>query len=218
MIDHSFRDIEQTALDMRFNEYCQGHAAEDGNGTWPYLPVLHQLALMEKDAPTPTTIIEIGVHTGRSTVALLAALAHSDATLISIDIKPPHRNLVELVTFCKEKGLMSCNWEFLGMDSADHKTLETVMQILKKHDPYLGQANMLFVDGAFENRLTDLSFYAPLVKTLGTIVVHDTNGTMVYDQVQTYLKQCSFKTRVATMTQGHGLMVISKRMPYEPLG
>jgi predicted O-methyltransferase YrrM len=182
----------------------QGDGAYDGMSMWPHLPTLNQLAQTFVTGDV-LCALEIGVHVGHSTVALLAALESTGGSLISIDIESPGEFMDELLPVER-----SVDWTFVEGDSQSPETAESAKKEVMAINGNRNAVGLLFVDGAFENRLADLQVYAPLVSSPGIIVVHDTNRACVYESLQSYLSHAEFDYRLSISTAGHGLATVFK--------
>jgi len=135
------------------------------------------------------TVIELGVHTGQSTVAFLTGLVETGGRLWSCDVawpKPPVDTLFE--TFPDTA-------TFVLGDS----------QSVSQYAP--SSVDLLLVDAALENRFQDLMTYGHLVKPGGVILVHDTERVEVRQAIAAYLQDRPCKN-FTHIDYGHGLAVI----------
>lgn len=119
-----------------------------------HLHTLHDLVL-ELQAQT---VIELGVRSGNSTVAWLAALAQTGGHLWSVDIARPPLGL---------RGLAGTErWTFL-------RGPDTSTEVL---DQLPGEADIVFIDTDHTYGLTyaEMQAYLPRVRPGGRMVLHDT--------------------------------------------
>lgn len=102
-------------------------------------------------------VVELGVRTGRSTVALLAGVEATDGRLWSCDV-------VDVVPGLPAEVAEHPQWEFvLGDDLA-----------VVDRAP---SCDLLFIDTSheYEHTAAELAAYTPLVRAGGCVVLHDTN-------------------------------------------
>jgi len=118
-----------------------------------HMQFLYDETLIKSDP----VILEIGVHSGQSTVSFLRALQHHEkGVLYSIDINYP------LDPIYKLRGLGK--WRFLLLASQEvSKVAENVEYLL----------DILLVDGGMLERKHDLYAYGSWVKAGGLILFHD---------------------------------------------
>jgi len=101
-------------------------------------------------------VVEIGVGTGDSTLALLSAVTLTDGHVWSIDIRPAWQAKANVVAF----GLQD-RWTFIQSDSREYEWDN-------------GDIDVLFIDGnhSYSVALSDLTRFGKFAKT---ILMHDTN-------------------------------------------
>lgn len=102
-------------------------------------------------------IIELGVRTGQSTCAFLAALEQVSGTLWSVDSAPPE---------VPPEWLSLPGWKYLQADDLS----EAALAFLPK------RCDVLFIDTThgYEHTLTELTYYVPRVRRGGVVLLHDT--------------------------------------------
>lgn len=122
-----------------------------------HLLTLHDLVTSMK----AQVVIELGVNTGESTVALLEAVAATGGKLYSVDIIPRPRTEAML----KSYGLTG-PWEFTVANDLDYV----------KTWPKDRFADMVFVDTSHEYQQTkaEIELYEPILRPGGIMVFHDT--------------------------------------------
>lgn len=105
------------------------------------------------------TVVELGVRTGRSTVALLAGVERTGGRVWSCDLNAPGIP-AEVVDHPQ--------WTFVRGDDV------TVV------DQAPRPIDVLFIDTSheYEHTLAELNAYAPLVRSGGVVVLHDTNPAL----------------------------------------
>lgn len=115
---------------------------------WEHLPTLHTLAHGKE-------VIELGVRSGNSTCAFLAAIEEDGGHLWSVDSEQPR---------------VPEEWAGLGFWTL------IVGNDLHVADQLPDACDVLFVDTshAFDHTLAELVLYGPRVRTGGVIVLHDT--------------------------------------------
>lgn len=131
-----------------------------------HLVTLHGL-VMELKAKL---VLELGVNTGESTVALLEAVQQTDGKLVSVDQQELPRTRAMLESY----GLTG-RWEFHKMDD-----LKFAREIWPK-----GQlADMIFLDTSHQYGHTkkEIEAFEPLLRPGGVMTFHDT--MTFYDGVQ----------------------------------
>lgn len=105
-------------------------------------------------------ILELGVRSGNSTAALLAAAEMTGGQVWSVDIAEPT---------VPEWWHTSGRWTLhVGND------LDGVLHQKLKHDP--GVFDVVFIDTihTYEHTLAELRLYVPMVRPGGTVLLHDT--------------------------------------------
>lgn len=121
------------------------------------------------------TVIECGVNTGESTVALLEAVEATQGTLYSVDIQ-----LLARTTPMLESYGLTKRWNFTKMDDLEYA------KIWPKER---GLADLIFIDTSHQAEQTtkELAAYEPLLRPGGIMVFHDT--TSYYDGVYKPIKK-----------------------------
>lgn len=116
------------------------------------------------------TVIELGVNTGESTIALLEAVAVTDGKLISVD----QHDLPQTRPMLEKYGLTS-RWEFHLMDD---------IKFIKEVWPKGTMADIIFVDTSHQYAHTkqEIELYEPVLRPGGIMIFHDTVSH--YDGVQ----------------------------------
>lgn len=123
------------------------------------------------------TVIELGVNTGESTVALLEAVHQTGGRLYSVDIQllPDTKKMLE------SYGLME-RWEFTLMDDMEYV----------KTWPKDRLADLIFIDTSHQAEHTkrEVEAYELLLRPGGFMVFHDTVSCYegVYKPVKKFLK------------------------------
>lgn len=141
------------------------------------------------------TVIELGVNTGESTVALLEAVAATGGKLYSVDIFPRP----DTEKMLKSYGLTG-PWEFIIADD---------MEYIKSW-PKDRLADMVFVDTSHEYEQTkkEIAAYEPILRPSGIMVFHDT--VSFYDGVQKpineFLKNNKWAYENKTNCNGLGIL------------
>lgn len=124
------------------------------------MPLLYNAACLQ-DA----RVIELGVRTGNSTAAFLAAAAAWDGEVWSVDVAEPQ---------VPESWRSLACWHLLV---ADDRTKEAISFCPD-------DADVLFIDTShsYEHTLAELRLYVPKVRPGGTVLLHDTKteGTRFY--------------------------------------
>lgn len=122
-----------------------------------HLPTLYALALGLK----AKTVIELGVNTGESTVALLEAVHATDGILTSVDIQ----ELPNVRPMLTSYGLIS-RWDF-------HKSDDISFGLTWPKDK---KADLIFVDTSHQYAQTkrEIEVYEPILRNGGLMVFHDT--------------------------------------------
>lgn len=115
------------------------------------------------------TVIELGVNTGESTIALLEAVAITGGKLYSLDIFPRPDTEKMLQSY----GLTG-PWEFIIADDLEYI----------KTWPKEKLADIVFVDTShqYEQTKKEIAAYEPIVRPGGIMIFHDT--VSYYDGVQ----------------------------------
>lgn len=108
------------------------------------------------------TVIELGVNTGESTIALLEAVAATNGKLISVDIHdfPTTRQMLERYD-------LTNRWEFHHMDDIKFAT-----EVWPKGE----LADLIFFDTShqFEHTKREIEVFEPILRPGGVMVFHDT--------------------------------------------
>lgn len=175
---------EITDIETLYKARCRGRHGPFPKQTamYKHLPFLYHLALNEH----ALQVVELGVHTGQSTAAFLAALKKTGGHLWSCDIKLPQPPI---------DGFMDEDrWHFVLGDS--RQAVEEAPLTI----------DILFVDAALEHRLADLEAYGKWVKRDGYILVHDTEKKVTREAIKKYLSDKIW--RYTEIKSGHGLGVI----------
>lgn len=124
-----------------------------------HLPTIRKFVREKK----PKIIVELGVRKGETTKAIVSEAYHYGGKIYSCDIDD-----------CS-KVSKYYNWEFINFCSliTAHK--------LKK---LIGKVDLLFVDtmDTFEQVTQDLNSWEKFVKKKGTIMIHDTNLSLIYER------------------------------------
>lgn len=107
------------------------------------------------------TVIELGVSTGQSTVALLEAVHATEGILVSVDINE-HKNVRSMLA---AYGLIS-RWQFRKVDDI---TFGLTWPKDKK-------ADLIFIDTShrYEHTKREIEVYEPILRQGGIMVFHDT--------------------------------------------
>lgn len=115
-------------------------------------------------------VVELGVNTGESTVALLEAVEATDGEVISVDIEDPHPQVRPMLD---SYGLTK-RWTFYKSDDI----------VFGLHWPKAKQADLIFVDTCHEYFHTkeEIRIYEPILRPGGIMVFHDT--VTFFDGVQ----------------------------------
>lgn len=143
-------------------------------------------------------VIELGVNTGESTVAILEAVAATGGKLYSVDIIP--RPATEAML--KSYGLTG-PWEF---------TVANDLEYIKTW-PKDRMADLIFIDTSHEYEQTrkEIEVYEPILRPGGIMVFHDT--VSFYDGVQKPINEF-LKTRkhwpYENRTHCNGLGILRK--------
>lgn len=130
-------------LDDHYRQRCS---------TWSdiveHLPFLHDLVVEEN----AQTVVELGVRSGNSTAALLAAVEKTGGTLWSVDVAVPD--------WPRDFYMATCGKLIIGDD-------------LMVADRLPGEIDVLFIDTShyFEHTLAELRLYGPRSKV---VLLHDT--------------------------------------------
>lgn len=115
------------------------------------------------------TVIELGVNTGESTVALLEAVEATQGQLYSVDIQ-----LLPATKAMLESYGITGRWNF---------TLQSDLEYLKTW-PADKKADLIFVDTShtFDHTTREIALYEPILRPGGIMVFHDT--VSFYEGVQ----------------------------------
>ena len=130
------------------------------HGSWidtqGHLQFLHETVLKYKKP----VVIELGVHVGNTTSALLSGVELSDGELWSCDIDDVTKKVPTTFT-------QSPRWRFFHGDDVG----EQILSQLPK------QCDVLFIDTShtYEHTLAELEAYIPRVKSDGVALLHDTH-------------------------------------------
>jgi len=151
--------------------------AQDKNlDTWAHLPFLRSVA--------KGNVLEIGVHCGVSTTALLAGLEENGGHLWSVDVHPSCR----YVWYGHPRWTFFCPW------SGD------------KIQPWL-PLDVLFIDGehTYQAVLLDLRLWGRRVKPGGLILCHDADSASfpgVRDAIEIHCKEFDLKHELRPGSNG----------------
>jgi cephalosporin hydroxylase len=106
-------------------------------------------------------VLELGVRTGNSTVAFLAAAEEAGGHVWSVDLDPPHAP--------HDTWTGSGRWTFLQGDDLKITLPEEAPGVPLRPD-------ILFIDTAhtYEHTLAELRRYVPVVAEGGVVLMHDT--------------------------------------------
>lgn len=145
------------------------------------------------------TVLELGVNTGESTIALLEAVAATDGKLISVD----QQDLPQTRPMLERYGLTG-RWEFHLMDDIKFGT-----EVWPKGK----LADLIFVDTShiFDHTKREIEVYEPILRPGGIMVFHDT--VTCYDGVQKAINQFlkTHKTyKYENKTNCNGLGILRK--------
>lgn len=174
-----------TTIDDLYKQRCLGLTSPN-SAMAKHLSFLKQLVIEH----SAKQVVEIGVCTGQSTIAFLAGLQETGGELWSVDIEMPRPPINQY--------LNHPIWNFV-LGSSWYNVYQAPKQI-----------DILFVDGAFENRLVDMEIYGAKVRDGGYILVHDTEQEIVQEQIGWYLTHKPYSYR--NVEKGHGLGVIRKKL------
>lgn len=107
-------------------------------------------------------VLELGVNTGESTIALLEAVAATGGKLVSVD----QQDLVQTRPMLEKYGLTG-RWEFHKMDD-----IKFGLEVWPKGV----QADIIFVDTSHQYAQTkrEIEVFEPLLRPGGIMVFHDT--------------------------------------------
>jgi predicted O-methyltransferase YrrM len=133
------------------------YRSETWRDLWLHLPFLRQVARGR--------ILEIGVHVGTSTSALLLGLADKDGHLFSVDSDP----------ICPAPGIFGNQnkWTFISSDSKNTREMpEEIFQGL----------DVLLIDGdhTYDGVTADIHNYLPLLNSGGVMLMHDVDVSPRY--------------------------------------
>jgi predicted O-methyltransferase YrrM len=159
-----------------------------------HLVTLHQLVT----SIGAKTVIELGVNTGESTVALLEAVEVTDGQLYSVDIQ-----LLPATKAMLESYGLTGRWSF---------TLQDDLEYVKTW-PADKKADLIFVDTSHQYAHTKLEIesYEPILRPGGIMVFHDT--VSCYDGVQKPINQFKKKNKdwkYENKTNCNGLGILRK--------
>ena len=106
-------------------------------------------------------VLELGVRTGNSTVAFLAAAEEAGGHVWSVDLEPPHAP--------QDQWTGSGRWTFIQGDDLKIAPLEETPGVPLRPD-------VLFIDTSheYDHTLAELRRYVPLVAEGGVVLMHDT--------------------------------------------
>jgi predicted O-methyltransferase YrrM len=144
------------------------------------------------------TVIELGVNTGESTVALLEAVAATDGILTSVDVQdlPQTRPMLE------SYGLTG-RWQFHMMDD---------ITFGREIWPKEKLADLIFVDTSHQYAQTkrEIEVFEPILRPGGIMVFHDT--VSFYDGVQKPINEFlkTHKWPYENKTNCNGLGILRK--------
>lgn len=146
-------------------KYTLEHA-KHGTDIHQHLVTLHNLVT----SINAKLVLELGVNTGESTIALLEAVIKTGGKLVSVD----QQDLPQTRPMLEKYGLTG-SWEFHMMD--DIKFAAEVW-------PKGVQADLIFVDTSHQYQQTkkEIEVFEPLLRPGGIMVFHDT--VSFYDGVQ----------------------------------
>lgn len=154
-------------------KYTLEHS-KHGTDIHQHLVTLHNLVT----ALGAKTVIELGVNTGESTVALLEAVHATEGTLISVDIQ----ELPNVRPMLTAYGLIG-RWDFHLCD--DIKFGREIWQRGKL-------ADLIFIDTShsFDQTTKEIEIYEPILRPGGIMVFHDTVSFYdgVYKPIKKFLK------------------------------
>jgi predicted O-methyltransferase YrrM len=120
------------------------------------MPLLHDIT---RGYPQ-VKVLELGVRTGNSTVAFLAAAEQAGGNVWSVDLDPPHAP--------DDGWVHSGRWTFLRGDD---------LKVTPEESPGVPlRPDVLFIDTAhtYEHTLAELRRFVPLVAEGGVVLMHDT--------------------------------------------
>ena len=131
------------------------------------MPLLYEAAA----AYTGVKVLELGVRTGNSTTAFLAAAEEAGGHVWSVDVDPPHAP--------GELWTGSGRWTFLQGDDLKIALPEESPGVPLRPD-------VLFIDTdhTYEHTLAELRRYVPLVGEGGVVLMHDTLLTWDHREYQ----------------------------------
>ena len=115
-------------------------------------------------------MLELGVRTGNSTVAVLAAAEEADGHVWSADLEPPHAP--------DDQWVHSGRWTFLQGDD---------LEVTPEESPGVPlRPDVLFIDTAhtFDHTLAELRRFVPSVAEGGVVLMHDTLLTWDHREYQ----------------------------------
>lgn len=122
----------------------------------PYNDIRDQMPVLYAWARRAAKVIELGVRTGNSTSAFLAAL-EGRGELWSVDVNPP---------LVPDYWLDLPNWHFLQADDISAQALDFCPD----------RVDVLFIDTShyYEHTMAELKMYVPKVRPGGVVLLHDT--------------------------------------------
>lgn len=137
-------------------KYTEKHS-KIGTDIHQHLPTIYTLVQSIK----AKTVIELGVNTGESTVALLEAVHATDGILISVDVQ----ELPNVRPMLTSYGLIS-RWQF-------HKSEDIAFGLAWPKDK---KADLIFVDTSHQYQQTkrEIEVYEPILRPGGIMIFHDT--------------------------------------------
>ncbi len=121
------------------------------------MPLLHDITL----GYPAVKVLELGVRTGNSTVAFLAAAEQASGHVWSVDLDLPHAP--------GDRWTGSGRWTFLPGDDLKITLPEEESGVILRPD-------ILFIDTAhtFDHTLAELRRFVPVVAEGGVVLMHDT--------------------------------------------
>lgn len=138
-------------------KYTLEHS-KHGTDIHQHLVTLHNLVT----SIAAKTVLELGVNTGESTIALLEAVHATDGILISVD----QQDLPQTRPMLEKYGLTG-RWQFHLMDD---------IKFVKEVWPKDRQADIIFVDTSHQYAHTkqEIELYEPVLRPGGIMIFHDT--------------------------------------------
>ncbi len=126
-----------------------------------HVEFLHDLVVSEK----ATTVLELGVCPGVSTLAFLCGLQKTNGHLYSCDIAPC-KQAIAAVT----RANLGAYWTFINQD--DYLVAETWDKIV--------DILLIDTDHTYEHTLFELQWFSPFVRKGGVILMHDTHSRFTF--------------------------------------